>query len=138
MQYLFNDDTGAFVLNYDQEQNYQDNFTADEVFPVLFNVAEAPERRKILDRLCEPDFITPVGLRTISTADSWYFPSHGFGLLGGVWPDLTLWFVMCLARNGNTDAAVALARSDLRYDGSRMPCATPFRGNSPNGSTAAR
>ncbi|HET6893966.1 MAG TPA: amylo-alpha-1,6-glucosidase [Candidatus Baltobacteraceae bacterium] len=106
MQYLFNSDTGAFVLNYDQEQNYQDNFTADEVFPVLFNVAQADERRKILDRLCEADFTTPVGLRTISTADSWYFPSHGFGLLGGVWPDLTLWFVMCLARNGNTDAAV--------------------------------
>ena len=106
MQYLFNGDTGAFVLNYDQEQNYQDNFTADEVFPVLFNVADADQRRKILDRLCEADFTTPVGLRTISTADSWYFPSHGFGLLGGVWPDLTLWFVLCLARNGNTDQAV--------------------------------
>jgi glycogen debranching enzyme len=106
MQYLFNSDTGAFVLNYDQEQNYQDNFTADEVFPVLFNVADADQRKKILDRLCEADFTTPVGLRTISTADSWYFPSHGFGLLGGVWPDLTLWFVMCLARNGNTDQAV--------------------------------
>jgi glycogen debranching enzyme len=106
MQYMFNDDTGAFVLNYDQEQNYQDNFTADEVFPVLFNVADAEQRRKILERLSETDFITPVGLRTISTADSWYFPSHGFGLLGGVWPDLTLWFVMCLARNGYTDKAV--------------------------------
>jgi hypothetical protein len=106
MQYMFNDDTGAFVLNYDQEQNYQDNFTADEVFPVLFNVAEAEQRRQIIDRLCEQDFITPVGLRTISTADSWYFPSHGFGLLGGVWPDLTLWFVMCLARCGRTQQAV--------------------------------
>jgi len=106
MQYMFNDDTGAFVLNYDQEQNYQDNFTADEVFPVLFEVAGPEERIKILDRLCEADFVTPVGLRTISTADSWYFPSHGFGLLGGVWPDLTLWFVVSLARNGRIDAAV--------------------------------
>ncbi|HET7813635.1 MAG TPA: trehalase family glycosidase, partial [Candidatus Baltobacteraceae bacterium] len=106
MQYLFNNDTGAFVLNYDQEQNYQDNFTADEFFPVLFNVADADQRRKIVDRLCEADFITPVGLRTISTADSWYFPSHGFGLLGGVWPDLTLWFVMCLARNGKTEESI--------------------------------
>jgi len=100
MAFLFNDDTGAFVLNYDKDRNYQDNFTADEVFPVLFNVAGSEQRRAILSRLSESDFVTPVGLRTISTADSWYFPSHGFGLLGGVWPDLTLWFAVALARNG--------------------------------------
>jgi hypothetical protein len=63
-------------------------------------------RRAILQRLMEPDFTTPVGLRTISTADSWYFPSHGFGLLGGVWPDLTLWFAVALARNGEARQAV--------------------------------
>jgi hypothetical protein len=97
---LFNDDTSAFVLNYDKDDNYQDNFTADEVFPVLFEVAEPAARRAILKRLSEPDFTTPVGLRTISTADAWYFPSHGFGLLGGIWPDLTLWFAVALARNG--------------------------------------
>ena len=106
MQHLFNSDTGAFVLNYDQDQNYQDNFTADEVFPVLFGVAGRDDRKRILERLCEADFTTPVGLRTISTADSWYFPSHGFGLLGGVWPDLTLWFAVALAQNGFTDKAV--------------------------------
>jgi hypothetical protein len=106
MDYLFNDDTGAFVLNYDQDGNYGDNFTADEIFPVLFNVAEIDERRAILKRLLEADFVTPVGLRTISTADAWYFPSYGFGLLGGIWPDLTLWFAVALARNGMTDDAV--------------------------------
>jgi hypothetical protein len=100
MAKLFNHDSGAFVLNYDNEQNYQDNFTADEVFPVLFNVANSDQRKSILRRLLQSDFTTPVGLRTISTADSWYFPSHGFGLLGGVWPDLTLWFVVALAHNG--------------------------------------
>jgi glycogen debranching enzyme len=103
---LFNRDVSAFVLNYDQDGNYQDNFTADEVFPVLFGAADAPVRRAILQRLLEADFVTPVGLRTISTADSWYFPSHGFGLLGGVWPDLTLWFVVALAHNGMVDEAV--------------------------------
>ncbi|HEV3086969.1 MAG TPA: amylo-alpha-1,6-glucosidase [Candidatus Elarobacter sp.] len=97
---LFNKDTNAFVLNYDRDGNYQDNFTADEVFPVLFEVAEPPVRKAILKRLMESDFTTPVGLRTISTADAWYFPSHGFGLLGGIWPDLTLWFAVALARNG--------------------------------------
>ena len=121
MEYLFNDDTGAFVLNYDQDQNYQDNFTADEVFPVLFNVADAKQRRAILERLHEADFVTPVGLRTISTADAWYFPSYGFGLLGGVWPDLTLWFVVALARNGMTDEAVHFLDVNLRDDGRRQP-----------------
>ncbi|HEV7178718.1 MAG TPA: amylo-alpha-1,6-glucosidase, partial [Candidatus Baltobacteraceae bacterium] len=106
MGYLFNDDTGAFVLNYDQDRNYQDNFTADEVFPVLFDVANPAQRRAILQRLLEADFVTPVGLRTISTADAWYFPSYGFGLLGGIWPDLTLWFAVALARNGFQDECV--------------------------------
>ncbi|HTU83173.1 MAG TPA: amylo-alpha-1,6-glucosidase [Verrucomicrobiae bacterium] len=106
MDYLYNDDTGAFVLNYDQDRNYQDNFTADEIFPVLFNVAAPEQRRAILQRLLEADFVTPVGLRTISTADAWYFPSYGFGLLGGIWPDLTLWFALALARNGMTDESV--------------------------------
>jgi hypothetical protein len=106
MSKLFNADTQAFVLNYDHDGNYQDNFTADEVFPVLFGVAGEAVRRAILQRLGEPDFTTPVGLRTISTADSWYFPSHGFGLLGGVWPDLTLWFAVALARNGEPRQAV--------------------------------
>jgi hypothetical protein len=111
---LFNADTNAFVLNYDKDNNYQDNFTADEVFPVLFEVAEPHVRKAILSRLMESDFTTPVGLRTISTADSWYFPSHGFGLLGGVWPDLTLWFVVALARNGAH--AEAASRLEAIYE----------------------
>jgi hypothetical protein len=107
---LFNADTGAFVLNYDQDRNYQDNFTADEVFPVLFGVGTPQQRRTILERLLEADFVTPIGLRTISTADSWYFPSYGYGLLGGVWPDLTLWFVVALARHNMVDQAVTFLR----------------------------
>ena len=108
---LFNADTGAFVLNYDQNHNYQDNFTADEIFPVLFRCAEPDESRAILRRLSESDFVTPVGLRTISIGDGWYFPSHGFGLLGGVWPDLTLWFAVALARFGMADEAARWLRA---------------------------
>ncbi len=110
MSQLYNSDTGAFVLNYDQERNYQDNFTADEVFPVLFGVGSPQERRAILERLLEADFVTPVGIRTISTADSWYFPSYGYGLLGGIWPDLTLWLVVALARHNLTNEAVTFLR----------------------------
>jgi hypothetical protein len=106
MRSLFSADTEAFVLNYDQHENYQDDFTADEIFPVLYGIADAAQCRAILSRLCEADFSTPVGLRTISSADGWYAPLHGFGLLGGVWPDLTLWFVAALARNGLNGEAV--------------------------------
>ncbi|MFY9665294.1 MAG: amylo-alpha-1,6-glucosidase [Candidatus Cybelea sp.] len=106
MDFLYNDDTGAFVLNYDQDGKYQDDFTADEIFPVLFGIADPAQRRAILERLQEADFVTAVGLRTISTADAWYFPSYGSGLLGGIWPDLTLWCAVALARNGMTDEAV--------------------------------
>ena len=127
------------MLNYDQDGNYQDNFTADEVFPVLFDVADrraAP--RDPANGCSKPDFVTPVGLRTISTADAWYFPSYGFGLLGGIWPDLTLWFAVALARNGLTDEAVHFLRSDLRGDGGRAVRATRFRASSASGSTADR
>ena len=139
---LFNADTAAFVLSPTtiRTATDQDNFTADEVFPVLFEVADEQARLAILKRLLEPDFVTPVGLRTISTADSWYFPSHGFGLLGGVWPDLTLWFVVALARNGvasRTKWSIFSKRSTLRWK--RVTTrATPFPDSSENGSTADR
>ena len=113
-QKLYNSDTGGFVLNYDQNSNYQDNFTADEVFPVLFRCAEPDESRAILSRLSESDFTTPVGLRTVSVGDGWYFPSHGFGLLGGVWPDLTIWFAVALAHYGMPGAAAHWLREIYR------------------------
>ncbi len=106
MSELYHADTGSFALARDSAGTYRDDVTADVVFPVLFEIAGPAERRALLERLCEPDFTTDVGLRTVSQADAWYFPSHGFGLLGGVWPDLTLWFAVALARNGLADACV--------------------------------
>jgi glycogen debranching enzyme len=138
MAHLFNADTGAFVLNYDQDGNYQDNFTADEVFPVLFGVAGPEAAARDPARLKEAGFRDAGRYRTISTADAWYFPSHGFGLLGGVWPDLTLWFAVALARNGfdrTSRRALARATYAAMEAGAR---ATPSRASSPSGSTAAR
>ncbi len=104
-QYLYCSDIQAFILNVDQYGDHQDDITADEIFPVLFEVANPAQRLRLLARLSEPDFVTSVGLRTVSNVDSWYAPSHGFGLLGGIWPDLTLWFAVALARNGLTQEA---------------------------------
>ncbi len=105
LEHLYDPVSNAFALNYDAAGNYQDNFTADEVFPVLFEVAERETRRAILKRLMEADF-RHAG-RAAHDLDGGYvvLPSHGFGLLGGVWPDLTLWFVFALSRNGFVDEA---------------------------------
>ena len=45
-QHLYNEETGAFVLNWDRDGAFQDNFTADEIFPVLFGVADPKQRRR--------------------------------------------------------------------------------------------
>ena len=110
---LFNDDTGAFVLNYDKDGNYQDNFTADEVFPVLFDVAEPAARKAILARLLGADFVTPVGLRTISTADAGIFRRTVSACSAASGPtsrcgSRSRWRATARRRGG------ALARSDLR------------------------
>ena len=62
--------------------------------------------------------MTPVGTAHDLDRRRWYFPSYGFGLLGGVWPDLTLWFAVALARNGMIDEAVHfLERSYASMEG---------------------
>ena len=135
---LFNDDTSAFVLNYDQDGNYQDNFTADEVFPVLFGVADEPARRAILQRLLEADFVTPVGLRTISTADMLVLSVARLRPAGRrvARPHAVVRGRARAQRDGRRRDP--LPRSDLRDDGGRQRRATPFPGSSPSGSTAAR
>ena len=110
MEYLFNDDTGAFVLNYDQDGNYQDNFTADEVFPVLFDVADAEQRARDSQAAARGRFRDAGRPAHDLDGRRWYFPSYGFGLLGGIWPDLTLWFAVALARNGIDRRRGALSR----------------------------
>ena len=137
MDNLFNDDTGAFVLNYDQDRNYQDNFTADEIFPVLFDVADAGARARFSSRLLRGRFRYAGRLAHDLDRRRWYFPSYGFGLLGGVWPDLTLWFAVALARNGMHRQAVHFStRSTRRWKAEAR--ATPSRASSANGSTADR
>ena len=107
MEYLFNDDTGAFVLNYDQDQQLSGQLYRRRDLSGALRRRRAPRTRARFCSGCtKPISSRRSGLRTISTADAWYFPSYGFGLLGGVWPDLTLWYVVALARNGMTDEAV--------------------------------
>lgn len=71
--------------------------TGDLLFPILCGVAPEDRARQVLERLSEPDFWTPRGLRTVPTTSSNYHPREGVGLLGGSWPNLTLWYAACIA-----------------------------------------
>lgn len=71
--------------------------TGDAVFPVLCGVAPPERARLVLDRLAQPDFWTPRGLRTIPSTDAEYHPRNGYGLVGGSWPNLTLWYAAAVA-----------------------------------------
>jgi hypothetical protein len=87
---LRNEPAHAYLLNRDEDGAHTD-LTADLVFPVLAGVAEGAEAAALLDRLYSADFYTPFGIHTVGKAEAAYHPSYGYGLLGGLWPNLTAW-----------------------------------------------
>jgi hypothetical protein len=87
---LFAPETGTYLLNRDETGRHL-TLTADLVFPVLGGVAEGEQARGILDRLYSPQFYTPFGIHTVGQGEAEYHPSYGYGLMGGLWPNLTAW-----------------------------------------------
>ncbi len=79
--------------------------TGDGVFPILCGVAPSDRAEKILNRLAQPDFWTERGMHTVPENDTGYHPNSGCGLIGGSWPNLTLWYAAAAAKN-NPDAAL--------------------------------
>ena len=88
---LISDKTGLYVLNVDPEGQPHHDITGDQIFPVLFAVADEERKHKILDMLYAPEFWTPFGVRTVGKHQQEYDPDHGLNLLGGIWPNLTAW-----------------------------------------------
>lgn len=87
---------GAYLLyRRDGVENRQ--ITGDLLFPLLCGVANAEQCRQVLARLSQPDFWSERGLRTVPNSDPGYQPKTGFGLLGGSWPNLTLWYAAAIA-----------------------------------------
>lgn len=97
-EHLLDKDRQLYLLNIDTEGRQHTDVTADEVFPVLFRVAEEDIAFRIIRRLNSPDFWTPAGLRTVSRLDPLYHPAKYVGLLGGVWPGMTWWYAFAAAR----------------------------------------
>jgi hypothetical protein len=70
--------------------------TSDVVFSVLFGVAP-PERAEAVAQLLSSSRVQhSAGARTIPAGEPEYDPEFGFGLMGGVWPNLTAWVAVAL------------------------------------------
>lgn len=94
---LVSENTGLYLLNIGNDGVRHHDVTGDQIFPVLFDVADPPMRKRILDRLTAPDLWTPFGSRTVSRNEPGYDPDAGCQLTGGVWHNLTAWIARCLA-----------------------------------------
>ncbi len=92
---LVSDKTGLYLLNIDPEGQKHHDLTGDQIFAVLFGIADPERKRKILDKLHTKEFWTPFGVRTVGKLQEEYDPDHGVQLLGGVWPNLTAWVAFC-------------------------------------------
>ncbi|MDE2127651.1 MAG: hypothetical protein KGJ62_13775 [Armatimonadetes bacterium] len=84
--------------------------TGDMLFPPLFNVGDKGLHRAILARMGRDAFWGERGMRTVPRDDPAYDPSGSVGLLGGSWPNLTLWYAAAAARHDPDRALDALLR----------------------------
>ncbi|HEY8296546.1 MAG TPA: hypothetical protein VIG32_00790 [Candidatus Baltobacteraceae bacterium] len=113
--HLLNRDTGLYYLNIDIEGNACTDITSDLVFPVIYNVADAETAAHIISRLSVPEFWSEAGIHTVPRNDINYGPTHGYGLLGGVWVGVTFWYAFAAARFSPEFMAYALSSSFRHY-----------------------
>lgn len=109
---LVSEKTRLYVLNTDTAGQKHHNVTGDLVFPLMCGVADDAMRERILSRLYSEDFWTEFGIRTVSKNEYEYDPGYGSGLLGGVWPNLSLW--LAYASRSHPDKLVALLENTYK------------------------
>lgn len=107
--------TGLYYLNIDLEGNPRTDVTSDLVFPVMFGVADEDTAANIIGRLSVPEFWSDAGIHTVPRDDLNYGPTHGYGLLGGVWVGVTFWYALAAARFNPAFMAYALSSSFRHY-----------------------
>ena len=83
--------TGLYLLNIDTQGEAHHDLTGDLVFPAMLGVADPETERRVLDILYTPMFWTPYGMRTVAVGEHNYDPEFGIRLVGGIWPNLTVW-----------------------------------------------
>jgi glycogen debranching enzyme len=112
--HLINPKTGLYYLNIDLDGNIHTDVTADEIYPVMFEVAPDEVAARIVERLNAPDFWTTAGIRTVSRMSPGYDPYRQWGLMGGVWPGVAWWYAYA-ARNHHPEFTVQALRMSFEH-----------------------
>lgn len=112
--HLFNPETHLYYLTIDLDGNRVPDVTADELFPVMFGVADKELSFRIISRLNSADFWTLAGLRTVSRLSPDYDPYRQWGLMGGVWPGVTWWYAYAAAQY-HPEFMVRALRASFEY-----------------------
>ncbi len=114
-EHLLDPETGLYYLNIDVDGSKRSDVTCDMVFPVMFGVAERDTAAQIVSRLSMEPFWTEAGMRTIPRDDIDYGPTHGYGLLGGVWVGVAFWYAFAASRFNPDFMASSLSESFKHY-----------------------
>jgi hypothetical protein len=114
-EHLFDKNRNLYYLNIDLDGTPRTDVTSDLVFPVMFGVADHDVAANIIARLSTPEFWSEAGLHTVPRNDIHYGPTHGDGLLGGIWAGPTFWFAFAAAAFNPEFMAYALSASFRHY-----------------------
>ncbi len=112
---LLNPDNGLYYLNIDLDGHPRTDVTSDLVFPVIFGVADEETAAKIIARLSVPEFWSEAGMHVVPRTDINYGPTHGYGLLGGIWVGVAFWYAFAAARFNPDFMSYALRASFLHF-----------------------
>jgi len=114
-EHLLDPATRLYYLNLDLDGTKRTDCTADMVFPLMFGVADDEVAAHIISRLSSEDFWTSAGIRTVPRNAVNYGPTHGYGLLGGVWVGVSFWYAFAAARFNPAFMAHSLGTSFRHY-----------------------
>lgn len=113
--HLFDKERNLYFMNIDVDGSIRTDVTGDLVFPVMFGVADQDTAAHIISKLSVAEFWTEAGIRTVPRTSPMYSPTQGYGLLGGIWSNVTFWFAMASARFNPEFMAYALSTAFKHY-----------------------
>lgn len=114
-EHLVDPETDLYYLTIGEDGTRRTDVTCDLVFPVMFGVADRERAARIVSRLSVEPFWTDAGMRTVPRDDINYSPTHGYGLLGGVWTGVSFWYAFAAAPFNPDFMASALRESFAHY-----------------------